>query len=85
MSTAEVTVLNAKLDMVIETINEIKADNKKINGRLTSVEGKVALLNSEHCRIQEQKKDAKRPWYSVVPTIVSSLAVLVLAIVLALK
>lgn len=85
MSAPEVAVLNAKLDMVITAIDELKAQYKDTSTRLTSVEGKLAHLSLEHCRIQEEKKDARKPWFSVIPSVVQGLIIAILIYALALR
>jgi len=85
MSAPEVAVLNAKLDMVIEAIDELKTQNKAFAERLYSVESKVAHLSTEHCRIQEEKKDARKPWYSVIPNVLQAVIIAILIYALALR
>ena len=85
MSAPEVAVLNAKLDTLIEDMVELKQQNKAFSERLYGVEGKVTLLNAEHCRIQEAKKDARKPWYSIIPGIVQALTIAALIYAMSLR
>jgi hypothetical protein len=85
MSEHEVAVLGAKLDSVLEAVGELKEQNKVFSDKMYTLDTRVSLLSAEHCRIQEQKKEAKRPWYNIVPSIIQGLIIALLIYVLALK
>lgn len=85
MSASEVAVLNAKLDMVIETLAELKEQNRHFTARMNAAEGDLAILRNEHKCIQESKKDARKPWLNIIPNIVQWAIIAILSYALVTK
>jgi hypothetical protein len=74
MSASEVDRLVVELKMIGTALDELKKDFKEQCGKISAMEMKLELLNSEHCAIQAAKRDKRIKWEVVYPSVISTVS-----------